>query len=154
VKTLKELLAAINALPVTAFGDDRTLDIVHARMKERRSEWFRTDEPRKQNEQEEAKLQDRRHLDAQRFAQRERQVRKWLKDGTLTKGTFIKVTGARDGYGIREVVEIKTDRLVCRQWLPFNRCTYGDAIKMDGKSFSPQAQMTEHDFNKVAKILG
>jgi len=155
MKTLKEIITAINALPVVAFGDDRSLDNLHGLLKNRRSEWFRSNECQQQDELEEAKREKRRKKDAQTLNEREANVRKWLKDGTLIKGTFIKVTGARDGYGIREVVEIKSDHLVCRQWLPFNRCTYGTAeIKIDGRSFSAQTQMTEHGFNKVAEILG
>jgi hypothetical protein len=165
MKTLKDIAVAIAALPVEAFkgtyGSSREINEAVRQGYER---WNKSAERVEHDRQEDERVKGRQVRDAEASARREANVIVWLNDGTLVKGTFIKVLGARDGYGIREFIEVQSGRLACRQWMPMHLSRHAlivDPDKLRAKGFIkiadmwliPQAQMTTHEFNKVAKIL-
>lgn len=165
MKTLKDIAAAIDALPVEAFKNywhDRD-PVLHA-MTNGKQRWENSTEKEAQDAREEAD-RERRRLDAQEAAdERALQVKRWLKDGTLKQGTFIKVLGARDGSGIREFIGVRDRVVVCRQWTTssWKRRVPNDAtIRKVGKrvwigqnELTAQDQITTHEFDKVSRILG
>jgi len=158
MKTLKEIIAAIDALPVEAFKNTYGSDgEINKALKRGWDRWMNSQERVYAEHREEEKRDDRRARDTALRAERTRNVKKWLKDGTL-----VKVSGARDGKGIREVISWDSRQLHCRQWLPEHRadCKHPDDLRLAGCVkvadvwIGPMAQMTTHEFNKVVKILG
>ena len=108
------------------------------------------------------KAQSRAKLSKKRYYE----TMKAVEEGFIVPGAFIKVTGARDGAGYREVVRADEDRkeLICRQWRPVSVSVQKRSepdvlrsngyVKLDNKWLEPQAQMTTHGYDKVAKIFG
>jgi hypothetical protein len=162
MKTLKEIAAAIDALPVGAFAKWEYGSAVKQAIERGYNRWHASQERVEVEQDEETKRWERRARDIALRAERHRNVLKWLTNGELTKGTFIKVSGARDGKGVREFISASNNRLVCRQWLPvfMLRVDVPSLMhsrgfkKVDGKWYQPADQMTSHEFNKVVKILG
>lgn len=165
MKTLKEIVAAIDALPLIAFkdtygGNSRDVDDALRRGYER---WSNSLERALSERLEEEDRETRRQRDTQVRRERAANVQKWLADGTLVNGTFIKVSGARDGHGIREFISHDDCTVHCRQWLPVRFSRYeaitpdvlraSGLLKIDGRWLRPEAQMTTHGFDKVVKIL-
>lgn len=170
VHTLQEIVDLIRAMPVSAFDDDSGINRVKIELDSRRRDWIASDEYANQIYDENKKLEARRKKDSQRLAEREQHVKDWLKAGKLVKGMFIKVTGTRDGHGIREFLEVTDGRLVCRQWTvvrrvidsryagaahrdPRDKTFSGCKQLFDGTWIKPETQITTHDFCRVAKIL-
>jgi hypothetical protein len=165
MNTLKDIVAAIDALPVEAFKNTygHSHEVEQA-VKRGYQRWANSREFEIFTRREEEAQEARRTRDTEVRRERAANVEKWLEDGTLVKGTFIKVTGARDGHGIREFISLQGHYLACRQWLPMrfsrhdktidpDKLRSQGCIKIADMWISPQAQMTTHEFNKVAKIL-
>ncbi|TFG99674.1 hypothetical protein E4H12_01885 [Candidatus Thorarchaeota archaeon] len=112
------------------------------------------------------KAASRQKLEGERFLG----TRALIDSGYLKKGSFIKVTGARDTNSIREVVDIHRDNkhLTCRKWSPVNvtqkqrndpmNAHFDDwrengYLKIDGKWYRPEPYMTTHGYSKVATVI-
>lgn len=166
MKTLKEIAEAIDALPVEAFKNTvcgRNSEIEHAliRGEKRWHDSIAYDIAQRQDEIARSRRSKREALLA---AARAANVEKWIKDGTLKKGVFVKVKGARDGAGIREFFSHDYRAIHCRQWRPvsawaMNKAASPDALraqgylKVGGMWISPEPQMTTHEFDKVMRII-
>lgn len=161
IHTLNELIQLIHAMPASAFDDDDGIYAVRKAMDVRRSDWIASDEYANQIYAEDKKLKERQKKDTQRLAEREETITEMLAHGRLVRGMFLKVTGARDGHGIREFLELSPsgNRLVCRQWWPIRKTQLhnhdlGQCKRMDDGTWVHSVnQITEHDFCRVAKIL-
>lgn len=148
IKTLTDILRAIRELPVEAFASFDTVHEVREAVQARRSEWTQSPQHDKQQQQEATKLAHRQDLDTARYGRRDRWARNNVKEGM-----FVKVTGARDGCGIREVISVASDGIACRQWRPASgRWRHRDTRveTFPSGSFLPDNQMTTHEFKKVA----
>lgn len=150
IKTLNDVIQAIEQLPVETFAD---YHLVNHKVKEaldkREQEWHTSPAHDRYLKNDQNRLERRQAIDMARHATRARFAREHVK-----KGMFIKVTGARDGYGIREVVSVEMDGVVCRQWLP-TRSPQSHMFSFVSRpgyvaNFVPANQMTEHMFDKVA----
>lgn len=163
IHTINELIQLINAMPVTAFDDDDAIFEARSALAVRRSDWIASDEYANQIYAEDKKLKERQKKDALRFAGREATIIQMLDAGDLVRGMFLKVTGARDGHGIREFLELSPsgNRLVCRQWMPHKKMLRDNVSQLenlgwrhyDGGWIHPTSQMTTHDLCRVAKII-
>jgi len=161
ITSLNELIQLINAMPVSAFDDDDGINAVRKVLDVRRGDWLGSDEYANQIHKESNALEQRRVKDTQRLEEREQRVAEMLAHDQLVKGMFLKVTGARDGHGIREFLELSPSgrRLVCRQWWPIRKTQLhnhdlGQCKRMDDGTWVHSVnQITEHDFCRVAKIL-
>lgn len=166
MKTLADLIEAVKKLPLEAFEDSLSGHMLRELIVNRGMEYRRSPLCFDHHAAEEKKRLHRRKKDMVRSLNRDVDVRKWIKGGDIVPGTFIKVLGARDGKGIRQVVDIETDRLTCRQWMPI---AFGELrqvqkdpdgarnagyLKIADVWIKPQSQMMTHDFNKVVKLLG
>lgn len=167
MKTLKDIIDALQGMPISEFKDRKAYAKLREVLTGRDQEWFRSDEFRKAIEEQNAETQRKALKEAKVRLARARQVQDWLKTGELKKGTFIKVSGTRDRDGIREMIEQepgRQGRLVCRQW----HVASSGLLRMfergqDPKKFNyelkhgmwmqRQSQITTHNFNKVVKIL-
>lgn len=164
MKTLKDIAAAIDALPPEAFKDQLNgWTVIKQAVYRGEERWEKSAAHALAQTREQKKQEERRRRDAQTRRERAANVRKWLEEGYIVKGTFIKVSGARDGHGIREYISHDERTLHCRQWLPvrfgLREVVNGDklrsrgCLKIDGRWIEPEAQMTTHEYDKVVKIL-
>jgi hypothetical protein len=147
VKTIEDIIELIDSLPVEAFADIDAGHSINNLIQMRRREWEPAHDRFVRNDIN--RLERRQATDTARHAKREQWARVNIK-----KGMFIKVTGARDGHGIREVISVTTDGVVCRQWLP-SRSPHNEMFTFVSRpgyvaNFAPANQMTDHMFDKVA----
>lgn len=117
---------------------------------------------RKAEEKREAKEKRRKQLEQERIEA----TQALIDIGTLRKGSFIKVVGARDSKSIREVMDIHNshDTLTCRKWSrvsitpeprndPIDAWRTAGCLKIDGKWYQSQPYMTTHGFGKVVRVI-
>jgi hypothetical protein len=165
VKTLKDIVAAIDTLPVEAFKDTYgSSHEVDQAIKRGYKRWVESPEHDLHEKREEEEQKTRQKRDAERARERAANVKQWLKDGTLKQGVFIKVSGARDGLGIREFIGARERVVVCRQWQTSSwkrrldkdakLVKKGKEVWLGGSELMPSDQITTHEYDKVVKILG
>jgi hypothetical protein len=147
IKTLADLTQAINELPLEAFADhvatSKASGAIFTRLREYENSTLyqayldRQNDERTQRQKNDAKVAKARA--------------KWAREN-IKKGMFVKVVGARDGVGLREVISVEMDCVVCRQWLP-HRWRHNYWVKDPSfmkAEWHPANQMTTHEFSKVA----
>jgi hypothetical protein len=165
MKTIKDIVAAIDALPVTAFKDTYgSSGEINQALRRGWDRWMESSERVLHKNLEEKAREERQEKDAERARQRAANVKQWLKDGTLKQGVFIKVSGARDGLGIREFIGARERVIVCRQWQTSSwkrrldkdakLVKKGKEVWLGGSELMPSDQITTHEYDKVVKILG
>lgn len=166
MKTLKEITQLLDDVPLKEFSSYEAVSALQSKVRRLADAWTRTPDYQDEQDIADARRQARAKREAQKAIDRTKQVRKWIKDGDLVSGTFIKVRGTRDGSGIREFMEMKAGRLVCRQWqaaAPYNvkrAREYPNElrdlgyIKIAGMWLQPQDQITTHEPDKVLKLIG
>jgi len=145
------VVTAFYNLPLKSFSDGKVFQRLQQVQHERFDAWYNSTDRVKHLEAEEAARVRRRERDAERAVER----RIWAKDN-IREGMIIKVGGTRDGQGLREVMSVESNHIVCRQL-----CTsYGqkpmDApIRVFGKKenhiigLNYADQMTTHGYDKV-----
>ena len=147
INTLDELLKAIEHMPLEAFADLDKVHSVGSCVQLRERAWRGTDGYKAVCERDQDKLVRRQERDAANAKRRE----KWARQN-VKAGMFIKVNGARDGVGLREVISVAMDGVICRQWLPNGRrrpLMSNKDLSFSKRDWSPEAQMTTHTFSKV-----
>jgi len=150
VGTLDDIIAAVEALPIEAFAAQGQAMMLRELVAQRASEYFDSQEYKRQQRIQLKKNADR----AMREANQAKLVEKWAKKN-ISAGDFIRVRGARDGHGVREVISVESDRLVCRAyarhhtWRGDTSSVPADAVMFGTKVFAPRVQMTDHMYNKV-----
>lgn len=112
-----------------------------------------------ETEQASKRAEQRRARERARIAE----VKKWVKDGLIKPGVFVKVGGTRDGKGIREVLAIKKEgnhvELQCLKWQPthFKKSesymVNEGCIKLGDMWIERGDYLTTHYVEKVQKIL-
>ena len=146
--TLKDVLIVIQTLPVEAFHNFDTVHEVIEGVRARRSQWTQSDDANLRQQQADEKLTRRQDRDTA-FAKRRN---KWAREH-VKAGMFIKVTGARDGYGVREVISVEMDGVACRQWLPNGRPRHSNRDGFSKTLWRAENQMTTHMFDKVTGVF-
>lgn len=153
MKSLKDIAEAIKTLPLKAFDSRTEINSVIEVLNNQAYAWRQSPKYVLQCKKENEALDRRRDREAVNAARRY----DWAKRN-LEVGMFIKVTGTRDGQGIREVLELTEDQVVCRQWnaIPAKRYnayphySFGDVRKLNDEYYiTPNSQMTTHGYEKV-----
>ena len=152
-ETLDDIIAAVEALPIEAFAAQGQALELRELVSRRSDEYFSSQEYKRQ-------LRIAAKKNAERKTREEAQAKlneKWAKKH-VHAGDFIRVKGARDGHGVREVISVESDRLVCRAyarhhiWRGDTSSVPADAVTLGTKAFTPRVQMTDHMYNKVTHI--
>ena len=144
MKTLKDIADAIRGLPLEAFKAVGNKDVVTHALNQRFEEYYWSEERLTAEIRDLNRLQQRRDRDAQRAKRNHMWALIHVKPGM-----FIKVGGARDGFGLRKVIEVKTDTIVCQQWKKTHRLAAKESLRFDDVFAVPANQMTEHNADKV-----
>lgn len=163
-----QITTAINALPLEAF--ERWWDIAHAAkelIQKRGVEYSDSD----LNKAKERKAENKAKQRVDKIEARHNETINAIKRGAICQGTFVKVSGARDGEGYREVQQVNkreingkdSYELVCRQWSfvrgnivkRTDRFMNTVLVEVKGKQIyiEPCNQITTHQADKVIEIM-
>lgn len=146
MKTKKDLINAIESLPLSEFADGTTVFVTA--LQQRYMEYLASTEYNNKLTQDEQCAEWRRQALAALEKEREHYV-----DTHNLVGKLIKVSGTRDREGIRRVIsQHHTSRTVeCWQYRKTISQQPHDAVivVIDGQQYVRQPQVTCHMFNKV-----
>lgn len=156
-----EIISIIDDLPLEAYKGTAFAAIVETRLKQRQREYFDS-EQRKKDEQRQIKEGEKRQEEKQKH---DKKVVDWVSKNVRV-GDIVKMSGCRDGHGIRRVSKIEWNpdrsvkRLIC---LAFEKTRttvdFGHIPELVVKRpkftvvFYERNQLTEHLPNKIVSIL-
>ena len=111
---ITQMLAMVQNLPLSDVYHYGSL--VRDAIDRRQRSWWGSDEQKAENEARNAKNTARKVSQAKLTAKR----LKWV-EANLTPGMVVKMSGTRDGHGVRYVTDIARGTVLCRQMMPTHR---------------------------------
>lgn len=168
--SIKNLKKAISELEIKEHKDYQSIGEMINELKKKEEEYFKSELYQKYLEKEQQDSEQRRQQAMSLAKKREAQTKEWIENGTLKKGVFIKVSGTRDGEGIREFIDLdythwNQNRIICRKWSSLKRVwpwglkkspaelAKNGFAQVNGIWVRPESEMTTHDYSKVIGIL-
>lgn len=148
------IIDLLNALPLSDYAPGGELSTtVRALLDNKAREWYKSDEYAKKC-QADAERNNKKRLTA---AERANHAQRWaLKN--LKVGMYVKMSGTRDGVGLRKVVAIEKEHVVCRKIEPVWRNDivshkYDELFQVGGKWYHVMHDATTHGMEKVTHFF-